>query len=209
MVANSNKVSGNAKVNWKLKSSRESYHSSYVAVFDETLILPDRSEISFTRIDLKDFVSIVPVLNDNIVMLEVYRYPLDEWSLEVPSGHVDENETPENCALRELREEAGYVAGKLSSLGWYHPSTRSTQKAYIFLAEQLVHAQPSREKTEQIVIRFFPAKKVYEELVVGKISHAPTIIGLYKLLMLRPCLFRQHESPDCLHTKPRFQSRGR
>jgi len=196
-------------VKWKLKSSKESYHSSHVAVFDETLIVPDRSEISFTRINLKDFVSVVPVLKNNIVMLEVYRYPLDKWSLEVPSGHIDENETPENCALRELREEAGYLARKLSSLGWYHPLTRSTQKAYIFLAEQLVNAQPSHESTEQITIRFFPAKKVYEELIVGKISHAPTIIGLYKFLMFRPSLLRQHEKPDCLRTKSKFESRGK
>jgi ADP-ribose pyrophosphatase len=172
-------------VKWILNSSKEQHRSPYVKVFDDTLTLPSNKQITFTRIELQDFVAVVPILKEKIVMVEVYRYPLNEWSLEVPSGHIGDNEPAKNCAKRELQEETGYLARKITRLGWYHPQTRSTQKSYMFLAENLVKDKPNPERTEQIKVQILRTKKVYEELASGRITHAPTIIALYKLTMCR------------------------
>jgi len=182
MVNHSSKYS----VKWVLNSSIEQYRSPYVKVFDDALTLPGNKQIVFTRIELEDFVAVVPILEGKIVMVKVYRYPFNEWSLEVPCGHIGDNESAKKCALRELQEETGYIARKITSLGWYHPQTRSTQKSHIFLAEKLAKDKPNHDKTEQIRIRILATKKVYEELESGRITHAPTIIALYKLMTHRP-----------------------
>lgn len=44
-----------------------------------------------------------------IVLQKQYRPPIDKISLEIPAGLIDAGETPEQAALRELREETGYV----------------------------------------------------------------------------------------------------
>jgi len=181
MVSHSSKHS----VKWVLNSSIEQYRSPYVKVFDDALALPGNKQIIFTRIELKDFVAVVPILKSKIVMVEVYRYPINEWSLEVPCGHINDNEPTEKCALRELQEETGYLARKITNLGWYYPQTRSTQKSYIFLAENLVKDKPNPDKTEQIRIRIFATKKAYTKLESGRITHAPTIIALYKFMKYR------------------------
>jgi ADP-ribose pyrophosphatase len=169
------------EVRWVLNSSTEKYRSPYLRVFDDALTLPGNNQIIFTRIELKDFVAVVPILKRKIVMVEVYRYPANGWSLEVPCGHIDDSELAKKCALRELREETGYLAREIKNLGWYRPQTRSNQKSYIFLAEKLVRDRPNCDETEQIRVRILETKKVYEKLESGKITHAPTIIALYKL----------------------------
>jgi ADP-ribose pyrophosphatase len=174
------------QVKWVLNSSIEKYRSPYLKVFDDALTLPGNKQIIFTRIELKDFVAVVPILKRKIVMVEVYRYPITGWSLEVPCGHIDENESAKKCALRELHEETGYLARKIKNLGWYRPQTRSNQKSYIFLAEKLVKDKPNYDETEQIRVRILETEKVYEKLESGRITHAPTIIALYKLAIHGP-----------------------
>lgn len=191
----------NRSAKWALKSSKEQYHSPYVKVFDDVLTLPSRKRIVFTRIELKDFVAVIPVLKRKIVMVKVHRYPFNQWSLEVPCGNINENEPVEKCALRELREETGYIARKITSLGWYYPHTRSTQKSYIFLAEKFIKDKPKHDETEQIKTHILPVKTVYKRLESGKITHAPTIIALYKLMTHRPQLQKMKRS-KAVHTKP-------
>lgn len=184
-----------------LESSKEVYHSPYVKVFDDVLALPSSKRIVFTRIELNDFVAVVPVLEREIVMVKVHRYPFNQWSLEVPCGNIDENEPVEKCALRELREETGYVAKKITNLGWYYPHTRGTQKSYIFLAEKLIKDKPEHDETEQIVTHILPVETAYKRLESGEISHAPTIIALYKLMTHRPQLQNTKRSKS-VHTRP-------
>lgn len=56
-------------------------------------------------------VVIYPILKnepDKIVMIRQYRYPLDEYIYELPAGLIDDGETPQMAAVRELKEETGF-----------------------------------------------------------------------------------------------------
>lgn len=164
---------------WRQLSSQLKYQSQYTAVYEDDVKIPDGTIIQYTRIDLPDFVTIVPILHDQIVMIYNYRYPVNEWSLELPSGFINQGEKPEKTALRELREETGYTPNRLRNLGWYYPmSARGKQKAYVFLAENLKTGKTQREKTEQQKICPMPKSKVYTKLFKGEIKHSATIIAL-------------------------------
>ena len=51
--------------------------------------------------------------NENVFMVEQFRYPFAEVLTELPAGKLEYGEDPETCGRRELREEAGVVADKL------------------------------------------------------------------------------------------------
>jgi len=117
-------------------------------------------------------------------MIEILRYPRNGISLEIPSGHIEPKETPKQSAARELLEETGYTANQLVPLGSFHPLSRSLQKAHLFLAKELTKGTQQLEETEQIQVKLVPVNDIPELLSTGKIIHAPTIIGLQKLLLM-------------------------
>ncbi len=169
---------------WKLMSTEKLYHSKYMSLFNDKVLLPNGQRVQYARVELKDFVSILPIVGDKIVMIEIFRYPANRVSLEVPSGYVEREENPRECAMRELEEETGYRAGKLRSLGWFHPWTRSTRKAYLLLAENLAEGRPKPDETEQIEVKLLSLEEIKRKLKNNKITHAPTIIALQKILLV-------------------------
>ena len=168
---------------WRLVSTKQVYTSEYLSLFDDTIILPTGREITYARVELKDFVSILPIIGDDIVMIETFRYPANRFSLEIPSGYIENGEDPEKCARRELLEEAGYVAGNLESMGWFHPWTRSLRKAYLFIAKDLSKQEQRLDETELIRVKIVSLDDALKKLKANKIVHAPTIIALQKFFL--------------------------
>lgn len=168
---------------WKLKSTEKLYNSRYMSVFNDKVVLPNEREITYTRVELRDFVSILPIIKDKIVMVDIFRYPTNRLSLEIPSGYIENGESPEDCAIRELEEETGYKAGKLRSMGWFHPWTRSVRKAYLFLVQDLTKGVQKPDATEQIKVKLLSIKEARKKLETNKITHAPTIIAIQRFLL--------------------------
>ena len=171
---------------WKRESSKLCYSHPYLKVFEDEVIIPNGEKILFSRLDLNDFVTIIPMDSKKMIMLLNYRYPTNRWSFELPSGLVEKDEAPKECAERELQEETGYK-GDFTYLTWYYPISRSNQKAHLFLATDLIKGSPKRDQTENQQIKVIPKTEVFDRLDNGEIKHAPTIIALnvYRNLLSR------------------------
>jgi ADP-ribose pyrophosphatase len=113
-----------------------------------------------------------------LVMIYNYRYPLNEWGLEFPSGHIEPAETPQEAARRELEEETGYSASELKLVGEFYPSVRSCQKTFVFMAEELRKGSLSRDKSEMQRVVVLPIDEVFAKLADAEIKHAASIIAL-------------------------------
>lgn len=170
---------------WELIGSERLYRSEYMSLFNDRILLPNGREIEYARVELKDFVTILPIIENKVVMIEIFRYPANRFSLEIPSGYVEDGEDPRKCAFRELEEESGYETGKLTSMGWFNPWTRSIRKAHLFLAENLTKGIQKPDVTEQIEVKLLSINEARKKLETNKITHAPTIIALQKFLLMR------------------------
>jgi ADP-ribose pyrophosphatase len=167
-----------SKNSWQRLSSKLVYSSPYVNVHNDGVRLPDGTEIEYARIDERPFSIVVPMISGKLVMLYNYRYPLNEMSLEFPSGHIEKGESPAEAAERELEEEVGYIAEKLRQIGEFCPSVRSNQRAHVFVTEVSKKGTLSRDKCEMQRTVILSVDEVYRELREARINHAASIVAL-------------------------------
>ena len=103
-------------------------------------------------------------------------------SLEFPMGTTDSHD-PESIAQKELVEETGLRAGNLIKLGEYWPGVGSVdQKAYCYLAQNLIQDTPQPEKGEFFDIETYTIDDVAALIKTGVIRDAQTIVAYNMLL---------------------------
>ena len=87
-------------------------------------------------INTRDYVSVLAVTSDGkFPLVRQFRPAVEQMTLELPSGHVDEGQTPEEAARNELREETGFIAHELIPLGSVSPDTgRLGNRMWCFFA---------------------------------------------------------------------------
>ena len=84
----------------------------------------------------------IPILeNGNILVQKNYRHPIGKWEYEFPCGTIDEGESPEEAAARELHEETGCVLQEVKFLGSFYPSFGSTDEMIYLFAGRIIVPQ--------------------------------------------------------------------
>jgi ADP-ribose pyrophosphatase len=113
-----------------------------------------------------DSVSIVAVDGGLLVVVRQTRAGAGERTLELPAGSIEDGETPEECAARELVEECGFTAGSWRKLGefWAAPDY-ATEYVHAFEATQLEDVGiGEREEGDDLVMERLPLRGVISEL---------------------------------------------
>lgn len=125
-------------------------------------------------------VALVPMVDaDHVCLLRNFRYSVNETLIEVPAGTIDAGEGPDATAPRELAEETGYRAGRITHVGawWVSPGV-FTEKMYLYLCEDLTPGptehQPD-ERMEPFIVAWDEAIRMVHD---GRIHDAKTIVAL-------------------------------
>jgi 8-oxo-dGTP pyrophosphatase MutT (NUDIX family) len=166
---------------WKQLSSRIVYKNPWMTVQEDQVALPNgRTTVYGVVTPANNFVGVVPLLDpETIVLIRQYRYTQQEVTWEIPSGALQPQETPEQAAQRELREEAGYQAKRLTLL-----SVMRSNKAFmrdlghIFLAEDLSASHAARDVTEEIEHAPTPLRDALAMVARHEITDCVSVIGL-------------------------------
>lgn len=128
-------------------------------------------------------VLIFAVQGDVLYLTQEFTYASGEYSLEVPGGMIDEGETPEQAAQRELQEELGLRAEALIYLGFTCVLTsRVNNRTHLFLASGVqVIGAPCLEPGE--IIQGMPTslENVYTMVRRGEITTAAVEVGIWRL----------------------------
>lgn len=123
---------------------------------------------------------IVPLLDDGeIALVRQYRHPAVKYLLECPAGTLNDHESPEEGAARELEEELGLVAGKLEKLCEFFVSPGfCEEKMWLYLATDLTETAQRLEDDEALEVVRLPIERALQMITDGEIEDAKTIIGL-------------------------------
>jgi ADP-ribose pyrophosphatase len=116
---------------------------------------------------------------DSILLVKQYRPAIDEIVIELPAGILEEHETPLDTAQRELQEETGYFAHKMTPLtGFYASPGFCTEYISLFLAQKLERKPKTPDPDEAIDLLVVSKKEALELLYQQKIRDAKTIAGI-------------------------------
>jgi 8-oxo-dGTP pyrophosphatase MutT (NUDIX family) len=166
---------------WTTLGSRVVYSNPWLRLREDQVLRPDGNPGIYSVIDTRVAVGVVALTETReVVLIGQYRYPTRRWSWEIVEGGVEAGETAESTAVRELQEEAGLRAGRLSTLGAEVQMSNciSSEMACFFLAEKLATVPASPEPTEVLERRMVPLEKALAMVERGEISDAMSIIGL-------------------------------
>ena len=146
----------------------------------DEVLLPNGNICTREWIKHPGAVCCIPILPDGkIALIKQYRYPVKEQMIEIPAGKLNQNEIPEKCALRELEEEIGYKANKLTLLSNIHPAVGFTnENMWVYLAENLVKTKQSLDSEEFLVLSPTKLNEAVDMVWSGKITDVKTIIGI-------------------------------
>lgn len=164
---------------WKTIKSTKKADFPLFKVFEDVVELPNGLELDYYKVEKIPVVVILPMISDKIVMVKQYRYPIKSDSLELPAGHVWSGEDPQECAIRELKEETGFTASKIEKILEYNPSTEYSDQVYhVYVAENLKKGNHSREKYELIEVEIIKSNSVIEKIKSGEITDGRTITAV-------------------------------
>jgi 8-oxo-dGTP pyrophosphatase MutT (NUDIX family) len=168
-------------------STRQVYQNPWMVVREDGIRRADGTEGIFGVIDKPDYALVVPADGDRLHLVEQFRYPLGQRRWEFPQGTAPNraDAEPLELARRELREETGLRAGRMTPLGVLDVAPgMSSQRGRVYLATELVEGAPEREHTEQDMrTAWFHRDEVTAMVRDGAITDAQSIAAL-ALLML-------------------------
>ncbi|HSO94009.1 MAG TPA: NUDIX hydrolase [Candidatus Dormibacteraeota bacterium] len=162
-------------------SSQPVYPGKLFQVYRDEVRLADGGTTRREIVRHPGSVAIVPRLNDGrVVLVRQFRYVTGRELWEIPAGTRDkEGESLEETASRELAEEAGYRAGRLTRLGRaYLVPGYGDELMTWFLAEELSPTEGHAEMDESFTVNPFDLPSLRVLLSSGELEDAKTLLGL-------------------------------
>ncbi len=160
----------------KTIKSEQIYKGKVVQLRVDTVSVPDGRTKKREIVVHPGAAAIVPLMNDGkeVLLVEQYRKAVESMTLEIPAGTLEEGESPEECAMRELIEETGFQASNLDKLVEFYPSPGfSSEIIHIFKASGL-----KKGSDAELPIRFVPLDELLTRIRRGEIKDGKTVIGV-------------------------------
>jgi len=152
----------------------------YLTLVREAVRFPDGSMGLYNRVLAPVGATILPMLDDHVVLLHRFRHGTRSWHLEAPRGMVTGEDSIVDAARRELLEEIGAIATSIHELGAMHASNAcSDEVEHLFFARIDGTGTPDRhEAIETLCVMSVPdfERKIRD----GEVTDAPTLAAFLR-----------------------------
>jgi len=165
------------------------YHGRAFNVRRDEVRMQNQNTVYLDIIEHVGAVTILPLdIDGRILFIRQYRHATGKELLELPAGTLDPAELPENCALREIREETGYAAGKLIKIGeFFLAPGYSTEYMHVYLASDLRPDPLPGDEDEFISLEPIPIKQAYDMALNGELQDGKSLAAL---LLAQPMIYK-------------------
>ena len=175
--------------NWITLSTKEVYTNRWIHVEEHQVINPSGGKGIYGKVHFKNkAVGIIPIdEKGNTWLVGQWRYPLNQWSWEIPEGGSPLDTNILTSAQRELKEETGITAARWTQIIRTHLSNSvSDEEGFVFLAEGLSFGDREAEETEaDMKIKKLPFAEALNMVTKGEITDSLSVMGILMVARLK------------------------
>ncbi|MBU0694907.1 MAG: NUDIX hydrolase [Bacteroidetes bacterium] len=164
------------------------YQNPWIGLTEHQVINPSGGDGIYGVVHFKNYaIGIIAIdENDNIFLVGQYRFPLKQYSWELPEGGGPLNGIPLDSAKRELLEETGLVAKEWKEVLRMHLSNSvSDELGILYLAKDFEQFEAEPEVTEQLAIKKIPFEQAYQMVINGEITDSLSVAGILRVKLMR------------------------
>ncbi len=165
---------------WKKLNSKVIFEHPRLTLAEDEVELPNGLKTNYLIFkDSKDFVSVIGIIDPNrYLLIKELAYPINEVLVQFSTGEIENNESPEIAARRELLEETGYKADKIEIIGSFLGNyRRGTYKGHVALAYNLKKIKDPEGDAEEQGIQsiILSDNAIKEKIANGEIIQSNTL----------------------------------
>lgn len=164
----------------KTISSDRVYTGKVITLKVDTVEIPGQGYQKRELVEVGGAVGIVAITDDNkVVLVKQFRKPIEKPIFEIPAGKLEKNESPKECAERELKEETGYSAKNIKLIHKFFTSAVfSNEIMFVYLATGLTPGENNLDADEFLDVYEIELEEAYNMVLKNDVEDAKTSIGL-------------------------------
>lgn len=164
--------------------TKSSYEGKLISVRSDTFKDEKGKEFRYDIVMHPGAVVMIPIHKDGrIHFVKQWRRAIQDILIELPAGTLEKNEEPLYSAQRELQEEIGYKARRMTNLGGFFTAPGfCNEYLHLFLAEDLIESFLTCDDSEHIDHCILSLQEALDWIEKGRINDAKTICGIYRYL---------------------------
>lgn len=172
---------------WKILSEKKIYENPWIGLNEYQVINPGGGKGIYGKVHFQNLAIGILALDEdyNTWLVGQYRFPLNQFSWEIPEGGGPLEEDPLKSAQRELLEETGISAASWVEIQRMHLSNSvSDELAIIYLARDLSFGESNPEETEQLTIKKIQFDEAFNMVMSGEITDSMSVAAILKVKVL-------------------------
>jgi len=168
---------------WKIKSTEIKYKNPWIEVREDQVITPSNKDGIYGVVNQLDGICVISIdKNKNLRLIKEFKFAANSYSIEAVCGGIENGHSSEETVHKELKEELGIKANKITYIGEFDGFTSIIEcKMHLYVAEDLTFEETEHEETEVIEPVIIELEEAYKKIQSGEIFHMPTVILIQHL----------------------------